>query len=326
MQKYNPNLIGCQSGWEKYENNPVIGEEGDFFFDNHVLKVDGKYIMYFSTRNNYSIAMTESEDGVNWSEPILVIEPRSETGWEDDINRPTVVYKDNIYHMWYSGQTSGKEFSSEVWTDVYLEASMNKKGTSYIGYATSKDGVNWQRFDKPVIQPTQEWELNSLMCPTAIWDEESQLFKLWYSGGEWFEPNSIGYAESVDGITWRKHDNNPIFSAKSENIWERERVAGAHVVKTDGWYHLFYIGYEDLFKARISLARSKDGITEWERHQNNPIISPGLPGSWECEAIYKPFVLYEKKEDCWIMWYNARKGTSERIGVAYHIGKDLGFK
>lgn len=326
MKKYNSNLVGCQAGWKKYGNNPVIGGEGDFCFDNHVLKIDGKYKMYFSIRNNYSIAMTESDDGFNWNKPTLVIEPRPETGWEDDINRPTVVYKDNVYHMWYSGQTSGKKFTSEVWTDVYLEASMNDKGSSFIGYATSADGINWERYDTPVIRPTEEWELNSLMCPTAIWDEEKQVFKMWYSGGEWFEPNSIGYAESVDGITWEKYKNNPMFMAKHENIWEKERVAGAHIVKMDGWYYLFYIGYEDLFKARISLARSKNGINNWERHESNPIISPGIPGSWESEAIYKPFVLYEPEKDRWIMWYNARKGTTERIGVAYHTGKNLGFK
>ena len=102
-------------------------------------------------------------------------------------------------------------------------------------------------------------------------------------------------------------------------------MAGAHVLKTGGWYYLFYIGYEDLFKARIGLARSRDGVTSWERHPENPIISAGLPGAWDCKSIYKPFVLYEGELNRWTMWFNARSGTTERIGVAYHNGYDLGF-
>ncbi len=163
------------------------------------------------------------------------------------------------------------------------------------------------------------------MCPSVLWDDEEQLYKLWYSGGGWFEPDAIGYATSTDGITWTRPLAEPVFTAEPSNLWERERVAGAQVIKAVGWYYMFYIGYEDLFKARIGLARSRDGFSSWERHPDNPIISAGLPGAWDCESIYKPFVLYEATLDRWTMWFNARSGTTERIGVAYHDGYDLGF-
>ena len=107
MALYDPTRVGCQGGWRKFAGNPVLGVPGDFRFDNHVLRVDGIYRMYFSWRTHYSIAMTESSDGVQWTEPVLVLQPRPETGWEDDINRPTLAYKDGRYHMWYSGQTAG---------------------------------------------------------------------------------------------------------------------------------------------------------------------------------------------------------------------------
>ena len=97
------------------------------------------------------------------------------------------------------------------------------------------------------------------MCPTVLWDDEEGIYKLWYSGGGWFEPDAIGYATSADGMTWTRPRSEPVFTAEAANLWERERVAGAHVLKTGGWYYLFYIGYEDLFKARIGLARS----TRW---------------------------------------------------------------
>ncbi len=325
MSSYDPTRVGCQGGWRKFAGNPVLGEPGDFCFDNHVLPVDGRYRMYFSWRTHYSIAMTESADGLHWSEPILVLQPRPETGWEDDINRPALAHKDGLYHLWYSGQTAGKAFSSTTWTDIYLEASTNDQGTSDIGYAVSADGIQWERRDEPVLRSAAAWEGTAVMCPTVVWDDEETLYKLWYSGGGWFEPDAIGYATSADGLTWTRPQSEPVFTAQPANLWERARVAGPHVVKANGYYYLFYIGYEDLFKARICLARSRDGLTGWERHPANPIISAGLPGAWDCESIYKPFVLYEAEQDRWTMWFNARSGTTERIGVAYHDGYDLGF-
>ena len=43
---------------------------------------------------------------------------------------------------------------------------------------------------------------------------------------------------------------------------------------------MFYIGFRDRDHAQIGLARSKDGITGWERHPANPIIRPGV-GKWD---------------------------------------------
>lgn len=325
MAELDLTLIGCRGGWKKYKENPVLGENNDFRFDVHVLKVGDLFRMYFSWRKHYSIAVTESPDGVHWSEPKLVLQPRPETGWEDDVNRPTVVYKDGMYHMWYSGQTAGREFSTTDWTQVYVEAASNDKGTSDIGYALSRDGFTWERRDEPVLRPTQEWEKSSLMCPTVLWDESEGRYTMWYSGGGWFEPDSLGVATSKDGMDWERPLDSPIFTAEPMNIWERERVAGAHVVHHEDWYYLFYIGYEDIFKARICIARSRDGFSSWERHPQNPILSAGVPGGWDSESIYKPFAMYDEMDDRWTMWFNARTGTTEQIGVAYHDGADLGF-
>lgn len=315
--------IGAQGGWEKYPHNPVMGTEGDFRFDNHVLRTESGYRMYFSWRKHYAIAVAESADGVNWTEPELVLTPRPETGWEDDVNRPAVIYREGMYHMWYSGQTAGREFSSTTWTDVYLEAASNEDGTSAIGYATSTDGYHWQRRDTPVLEASSPWEKQSLMCPTVLWDEGRQVYRIWYSGGGWFEPDALGYAESPDGVSWTRRSDEPVFGPEPANIWERQRVAGPQVLEHDGWFYLFYIGYEDMFKARVCLARSRDGITGWERHPENPILSPGLPGAWDSEAAYKPFVVHDPEEDQWLMWFNARTGTTERIGLAVHPGSDL---
>ena len=260
---------GTRAGWEKFEGNPVLGGSYGVCFDISVLETDGGYRMYFSWRTRKSIAVTDSRDGFSWSEPEICLAPRpTPQGWENDLNRPAVVYREGIYHMWYTGQFH----------------SGDRGGTSHIFYAVSEDGIHFQRKqDEPVLWPEEPWEKSSLMCPDVMWDEEEQLYKMWYSGGEKYEPNAIGYAVSKDGIHWKKRAGNPVFQADPENPWEQHKAAGCHVIKLDGEYLMFYIGYQNEDYAQIGLAKSKDGVSGWMRHPENPIIAPD-PGAWDGEA------------------------------------------
>ena len=300
---------GTRAGWEKFEGNPVLGGSYGVCFDISVLETDGGYRMYFSWRTRKSIAVTDSRDGFFWSEPEICLAPRpTPQGWENDLNRPAVVYREGIYHMWYTGQFH----------------SGDRGGTSHIFYAVSEDGIHFQRKqDEPVLWPEEPWEKSSLMCPDVMWDEEEQLYKMWYSGGEKYEPNAIGYAVSKDGIHWEKRAGNPVFQADPENPWEQHKAAGCHVIKLDGEYLMFYIGYQNEDYAQIGLAKSKDGVSGWMRHPENPIIAPD-PGAWDGEACYKPYAIYDGNR--WMLWYNGRKGHVEQIGVAVHEGWELGFQ
>ncbi|KAA6314509.1 hypothetical protein EZS27_034883 [termite gut metagenome] len=94
--------------------------------------------------------------------------------------------------------------------------------------------------------------------------------------------------------------------------------------KHGDWYYMFYIGFENVDLARIGVARSRDGITNWERFPANPIISPDKD-QWDASACYKPFVIYDTKEKKWRLWYNGRNGSFEQIGLAIYNGEDLGF-
>jgi sucrose-6-phosphate hydrolase SacC (GH32 family) len=147
---------------------------------------------------------------------------------------------------------------------------------------------------------------------------------MWYSGGETYEPDAIGYATSKDGIKWDKHPANPIFTPDDEKLYEQDKVTACQVIKRDGWYLMFYIGFEDVDTSRICIARSPDGITRWERNQYNPIISSTLD-EWDGDGCYKPFAVWNAEQDQWLLWYNGRKAAPEYIGLVTHKGYDLGF-
>lgn len=97
-----------RGGWVKHPGNPVLGGTLGTCFDVSVLRVDDTYRMYFSWRPKKSLALTESRDGVTWSEPQIVLGPETTTGWEDDLNRPVVISRDDGYHLWYTGQAKGE--------------------------------------------------------------------------------------------------------------------------------------------------------------------------------------------------------------------------
>jgi hypothetical protein len=136
-------------GWRKYEGNPLLGGKYGTCFDVSVLKEVPAYRMWVSWRPKRSVALVESADGIQWSEPPqIVLGPRPETGWENDINRPVVLRRPEGYHMWYTGQA---------------------RGHSWIGYATSPDGTNWnRRSSKPVLSAEAPWEKVAVMFPYVV--------------------------------------------------------------------------------------------------------------------------------------------------------------
>mgnify|MGYP000032014862 CR=1 FL=1 len=300
---------GTAGGWKKYKRNPVLGggKIGTCFDVSLLLENDDHgqplFKMWFSWRTRKAIGYTESRDGISWKTPVEVLHATEKSEWEaNEVNRPSVIYHKGIYRMWYSGQMN-----------PYME-----NGRSSIGLAESEDGICWKKRELPVIEPDQKWELQAVMCPHALYDEEDALFKMWYAAGCNHEPDSIGYAESKDGIKWKKCPGNPILKADAGNLWEQHKVVAPCVIKEKGWFYMFYVGHLHEERAQIGLARSRDGISNWEKHPDNPLICPD-DGAWDSVAIYKPFVM--KVGDRWMMWYNGAQyketiWVEEQIGVA----------
>ncbi len=290
------------AGWVKHPKNPVLGGDLGTCFDISVLNETGVYRMWFSWRPRKSIAVVESKDGIQWSKPLIVLGPNTRTDWEDDLNRPVVLKSGIGYQMWYTGQARGR---------------------SWIGYATSDDGRTWTRMSaRPVLSAERPWEKVAVMCPHVLYDEKERVYRMWYSGGEQYEPNAIGYATSDDGMRWTKHEKNPIFRPDPDHAWEKDRVTACQVIRRADWHLMFYIGFRDESHAQIGVARSRDGIAGWQRHPANPIIRPGRD-KWDHDAVYKPYAIFEGRR--WSLWYNGRKGSVEQIGLALHNGEDLGF-
>lgn len=305
-------IYGTRGGWYKEPRNPVLTDQYGVLFDVSVMQEGSGFKMWLSWRTKRCIAYSESADGLSWSAPVEVLLPVEGSDWEaDELNRPSVIKQGGIYKMWYSGQMM-----------PYME-----DGHSCIGHAESTDGLHWTRPSlRPVLVPGQAWERQALMCPHVVYEEEAGLYKMWYSGGSNHEPDAIGYATSPDGLNWRKHDG-PVLAKSPKHLWEQHKVVACHVLRHEGWYYMFYIGHMHEERAQVGMARSRDGVTDWQRHPENPLISPDRD-AWDDLSVYKPYVL--RVGDRWMMWYNGARfdpdlWAIEQIGVAYLDGDGFGF-
>lgn len=274
--------IVATTEWQKYPGNPVLGGALGTCFDMSLLREGGRYRMWFSWRPHHGIGYADSDDGLAWRpRPDVVLGPDANRPDEtDEVTRPFVLRDHDGYTMWYAAHSDTRVV---------------------IGRATSSDGLHWQRHGT-VLEPEQTWEKSAIMCPSVIRDA-SGTYHLWYSGGERYEPDAIGYATSPDGIAWRRVGDAPVLVADPGSRWERDRVAGAHVFVHDGYFYAAYIGFGNGFEdSAIGIARSHDGV-HWERHAGNPVLRRGGPGAFDSINVYKPFVLIEGP--VWRMWFNA---------------------
>ena len=107
------------------------------------------------------LIMPSAYTQTNWTKyegnPILTHGPEGSWGSES-VAWCTVLYSNNIYHMWYSGY-DGSHFR--------------------IGHATSVDGITWIKDEQnPVINIglTGSWEDTHVTAPTVIKIDTTLLF------------------------------------------------------------------------------------------------------------------------------------------------------
>jgi len=204
----------------------------------------------------------------------------------------------NVWKMWYEAVPSGN--------------------VSFTAYATSSDGLNWTKYaGNPVMSPSVAWEGGSGAgnhedSPTAILKEDG-VYKLWYHGIS-NTTRQIGYAESVDGLTWTKYAGNPVLTPGAAAAWDADSVCEPRVLRVGAQYYMFYTRCTGTHG--IGLATSPDGKT-WTKYAGNPVLAAAPGNVWDNLQISWGEVYYDGQR--FYMWYPGRKTTDTAgfsLGVA----------
>ncbi len=106
-----------------------------------------------------------------------------------------------------------------------------------IKYATSKDGIHWQRSQHICIPFKNETEY-AISRPT-VWKEKDNLYHLWYTfRGDAYR---IGYAISTDGIHWERLDHLAGIDVSTKG-WDAQSVCYPHVFTYRNRLFMLYNG------------------------------------------------------------------------------------
>ncbi len=178
--------------FERYSESPILDRRFDEVYARcgiNVIYDEGKYKMWYigSTHEGWTVSAgklkplyimkyTESKDGIHWyGDSVQCIDYKNED--EHGFGRPFVWRDGNILKMYYSIRTYSRGY--------------------YIGYAESKDGINWKRLDE---KAGIELGINS-------WDDTNLSYPFLYTYGEhtymFYNGNGcgktgFGYAELVE--------------------------------------------------------------------------------------------------------------------------------
>jgi len=249
-----------------------------------------------------SVLPTAHADSGQWvklaSNPVL--QPTAGTWDADYVTSPRVLFDGKTFRMWYQGGFSGN---------------------SQIGYATSLDGITWQKYKDTVMQPGNpgDWDSSLVALGSVLWN--GTMFLMWYAGSNptTYQNGAIGLAYSANGTSWVKYSGNPVLTGTVAG-YDSKYIAGPYVIALNLTYNMWYTGRN--FPAtgtnngnKILYATSYDGInwTKWP----NPVLSPPSdPTAWDSGGVYAPSVTFDGKN--FGLWYSAlnQNLTAPNVGFA----------
>ncbi len=145
---------------------------------------------------------------------------------------------------WESGAVgfSSVEKDEKGWRMWYLGTDRDRNALKQVGYATSGDGLAWDRYaGNPVIpvDPDNVWEARAIAVARVIRD--GRLYRAWYCCYPQNDTYAIGVAESADGIHWVRSPHNPVMQGLGEG-WDGQMTAYPGVVRAGDRYLMWYSG------------------------------------------------------------------------------------
>lgn len=240
--------------WSTSDTLPVLARvpgtwETDVFSP-MVMRDQGSYRMWYTgydaAMDRVSIGYATSPDGRNWTRhpgnPIL--RPRAHAWDAGGPARPSIIYENGQYQMWYEGADS-------TWAHVN------------IGRAVSTDGITWERdpVDYPALErgAVGEWDHEAITVPRVISIQGDLL--LFYTGfPTGTEIRRIGLATFVQGgFDWERSSANPVLTPGPSGTWDGRSVQIGSVLQIGQTLHMWYGGrqeYSSLYLWKIGHATS----------------------------------------------------------------------
>jgi len=297
----------------------------------------GHYKMYYagsgSTKINASLwdqwvtGFVTSTDTLNWKYPdnyeqVLfarkfmegeVIDPAESAAQFDSIfaTGACIIQDGSSYKCWYTGWNGQTE---------HLGGGITRKINFRVGYATSPDGINWNKQIGTAgansvlgLGTTGEPDAKGAAHPHVL--KEGGTYRMWYEGFDgslW----RICYATSSDGINWNKQ--GIALAPGNSGSLDDSGLRNPVVITRNNKYELWYEGKSGSSpNYHVMRALSPDGNT-WTKTGEITLHTPPLspPGFWSRlllngrERIFVDSIIVLPDNSCQVFF--ARQYTAEK--------------
>jgi sucrose-6-phosphate hydrolase SacC (GH32 family) len=230
----------------RFSEKPILklGSLGEFdefgTYPVSVIKRDNEFWAYYagwtrceSVPYNTSIGLAISnDDGVTFEKyklgPVLSFslhEPMTISG-------PKIRYFNNKFYLFY---VTGLK---------WIKGIDKPESVFKIRMAISNDGIEWQRFNKNIIEDVLE-ENECQSSPDVFFKNGKYhmffSYKFSYDFRNRERGYRIGYAWSYDLLTWNREDSRAGLDV-SEFGWDSEMVSYPHILELNNKIYMFYIG------------------------------------------------------------------------------------
>jgi predicted GH43/DUF377 family glycosyl hydrolase len=160
----------------------------------------------------------------------------------------------------------------------------------------------WIKYGNSVLSPTPNtWDFDSVTGPKVLYS--GGVFRMWYLGSH-TGATAIGYANSTDGVTWKKYPS-PVLSTGPSGSWDSSGIGLGSVLWNGSLFLMWYSGSSpvDFPNGAFGLATSSDGLS-WVKFTGNPVMTPS---DIDQRYMASPFVI--RKSLTYNMWYSGRSSS-----------------
>ncbi|MDN5317919.1 MAG: beta,2-mannobiose phosphorylase / 1,2-beta-oligomannan phosphorylase [Thermoanaerobacterium sp.] len=215
-----------------------------------------------------------------------ILEPVTEHEWERKaVFNCSAIYDNGLFHLIYRA------------TDIGPHVKYGKY-ISRLGYAVSKDGINFMRLDKPVLSNDVEQELRGCEDPRIVKIDDTYYMMYTGFGDRTDDDYRICLATSKNLINWER---------KGVVLDEPNKDAALFPEKINGNYVMFHRRYPDIW-----LAYSND-LKNWFNHKS--IIKP-IKGTWESSRVGVAGPPIRTKYGWFLIYHAADDDNVYRLGAA----------
>ena len=269
-----------------------------FAKDPDVVRIGGRYLMYYSIRleGQIGIGIAESDDLTQWRK-VGELEP-TESYEAKGVAAPAALVHEGKVHLFYQTYGNGPKDA--------------------LCHATSEDGIHFDRdATNPIFAPTGEWTVGRAIDAEvflkggtaylygATRDPEMKRQLIFVATA----PISGAFARN----SWTQRCDAPIL--QPELPWETKCIEAPTLLAHDGRFFMFYAGGYNNDPQQIGVAVSDDGLT-WKRLSDQPLLPNGPEGAWNHSESGHPGVFVDDDGVEWLFF----QGNNDH-GKTWYLSK-----